>query len=113
MPLLQHQHDIPFIDPNVEHVGVSRLRKLDSAKLKETVEKNTLVIQESDTSVAVLLSYERFLIIQDQLQSVMATLEVLSSKDEVRELLLGLKEAKEGKTNSLDSIRKSLDHTPA
>ena len=54
---------IPRIDRSVEHVGISRLRKLNSDDLK-TMEK-TLVLQENDQPLAVLLTYEKFLVLQD------------------------------------------------
>ena len=50
---------IPFIDQNVEHVGTTKLRELNSTKLRNNTK--TLVIQENDTPLAVLLNYERFL----------------------------------------------------
>src|SRR5262249_5929977 len=51
---------LPNIDPNIKHVGVSKLRGLNASKLKEHTE-DTLVIQENDKPLAVLLSYDRFL----------------------------------------------------
>jgi hypothetical protein len=57
---------IPYIDPKVRHVGVSKLRELNATKLKELGQDNeqTLVIQDNDQPLAVLLSYEKFLIMQ-------------------------------------------------
>lgn len=98
--------DIPYIDRNVEHVGVSHLRTLDGKKLRH-VEK-TLVIQEHNKPIAVLLSYEQYLIIQDKLQSVMETFEILASKDEMKLLRAGINDINSGKTRSIEDIRKSL-----
>ena len=39
--------EIPYIDPNVEHVGVSKLRTLSGKRLRSF--EKTLVIQENDT----------------------------------------------------------------
>lgn len=54
---------IPRIDPSVKHVGISKLRDLNATKLRKQTDE-TLVIQENDTPLAVLLSYKKFLAIQ-------------------------------------------------
>lgn len=99
--------EIPFIDPNVEHVGVSNLRQLDGKKLRK-LEKRALVIQEHNSPLAVLLSYEQYLIIQDQLRSVMETLEVFASAFETEKLIAGIKDLSEGRTRDLEQIRNDL-----
>ena len=99
---------VPYIDPDVEHVGVSRLRKLNKSNLRR---QKTLVIQDADTPVAVLLSYGQFLAMQTEMESLMATVELLSD-DEERELLAkGLDQVKAGQTRSLAEIRRSLKQT--
>lgn len=95
--------EIPYIDPNVEHVGVSRLRKLNSRTLREF--DKTLVIQDNDTPLAVLLRYEQFLTMQNRLQSVLSTIELLTDESEVSALQAGLASAKAGKTKTLAEIR--------
>jgi PHD/YefM family antitoxin component YafN of YafNO toxin-antitoxin module len=95
--------DIPYIDPNVEHVGVSRLRQLNSKRLRGF--DTTLVIQDNNTPLAVLLSYERFLMIQRQLQSVLNTIEVLTNEHEYSALKAGLHSARAGRTRPLSEIR--------
>ncbi len=97
---------VPYIDPNVEHVGVSRLRTLNASNLR-TFEK-TLVIQDNNTPLAVLLTYDQFLLMQKQLQSVRETLDLLADQDEKAALLDGLKSIQAGKTRSLSEIRASL-----
>ena len=97
---------IPYIDPNVEHVGVSNLRQLDSKKLRKL--DKTFVIQDHNTPLAVLLSYEQYLIIQDQLQSVMDTFEIFANPAETGMLISGLQDLKEGRTRNLDEIRSDL-----
>jgi len=97
---------IPYIDPNVEHVGVSRLRKLNADKLRNN--QKALVIQENDTPLAVLLSYEQFLCMQKQIQSVLATIETLMDEDERESLIEGLRDVERGKTRSLETIRAEL-----
>lgn len=99
---------IPVIDPSVKHVGVSKLRELNATKLREETTEGTFVIQENDTPLAVLLSYEKYLIIQEQMQAVMNTLDLLCDADEVNSLMVGLREAAEGKSRSLADIRADL-----
>src|SRR5258708_5657543 len=105
-------NEMPFIDPAVEHVGVSRLRQLDGKSLKENVENKALVIRDHDTPLAVLVSYEKYLSIQNQMDAVMETLEILSNQDEMRMLVESLQAVAAGKTRSLSEIRDSLDHSP-
>ena len=60
--------DLPFIDPRVEHLGVSKLRVMNATDLKGT---KTIVIRENDRPLAVLLNYEQYLWMQDKLQSIL------------------------------------------
>jgi translation initiation factor IF-3 len=57
-----NQVSIPYLDPNVQHVGISRLRALNVTQLREL--DKTLVIQDNDKPLAVLLKYEHFLAMQ-------------------------------------------------
>lgn len=95
---------IPRIDPNVRHVGVSKLRKLNSNDLRNTQE--TLVLQENDTPLAVLLKYENYLILQNQLDSLMATIEVLTS--EMGDLKAGVDDLNAGRTKAISEVMASL-----
>ena len=97
---------VPYIDPNVEHVGVSRLRRLNASNLREF--EKTLVIQDNDTPLAVLLTYEQFLTMQRQMQSVLETIELLFDEEESSALAQGLKDAAEGRVTALSQIRASL-----
>lgn len=97
---------IPYIDRNVQHVGVSRLRSLNATQLRE-IDK-TLVIQENDQPLAVLLKYEEFLIMQDQLISVLDTIAALGDREEMAGILAGFKEMEAGKTKSIAEIRAAL-----
>jgi translation initiation factor IF-3 len=56
---------IPYIDPNIQHVGISRLRALNVAQLREL--DKTLVIQDNDKPLAVLLKYDHFLAMQEKI----------------------------------------------
>ncbi len=94
---------VPFIDPNVEHVGVSRLRSLNATNLRKF--QKALVIQDNDKPLAVLLAYEQFLSMQRQLQAVLGTIEVLTDDEERSELLAGLSDLRAGRTKPLSEIR--------
>lgn len=97
----------PVIDPTIKHVGVSKLRELNATALKET--DDTFVIQDNNTPLAVLLTYEKFLIIQQKLMSVMNTLELLTESAEVRGLLTGIEEMKAGRARPLAEIEAELE----
>ena len=97
---------VPYIDPNVEHVGVSRLRTLNATNLRNF--DKALVIQDNDTPLAVLLSYDQFLLMQTQLQAVLATIEVITDEDERTALTQGLEAVRGGRTKPLSQIRAEL-----
>ena len=97
---------VPFIDPNVEHVGVSRLRRLNATNLRKF--QKTLVIQDNDEPLAVLLTYEQFLVMQRQMQAVLGTIEILTDDEERSGLLAGLSDFRAGRTRSLEDIRSAL-----
>jgi PHD/YefM family antitoxin component YafN of YafNO toxin-antitoxin module len=92
----------PVIDPSIKHVGVSKLRELNAAKLRAT--QDTFVIQDNNTPLAVLLTYDKFLTMQDQLMSVLNTLELLSDKSELAGVLAGVKDMRAGRVRSLADI---------
>ena len=56
---------IPYLDPNVLHVGISKLRALNVTQLRAL--DKTLVIQDNDKPLAVLLKYEHFLAMQEKM----------------------------------------------
>ena len=97
---------VPYIDPDVEHVGVSRLRSLNATNLRNF--GKTLVIQDNDTPLAVLLTYQQFLAMQRQLQAVIQTVEVLTDEDELQSLFSSMDELKAGRTKTLTDIRAAL-----
>jgi translation initiation factor IF-3 len=63
-----NQVSLPYVDPTVQHVGVTRLRSLNVAQLRDL--DRTLVIQDNDKPLAVLLRYDHFMAMQEQLQTV-------------------------------------------
>ena len=104
---------VPVIDPRIEHVGVAKLRRMDGPTLKKNAnDKKTLVIREHDVPLAVLVSYEQYLIMQNEFNALMETLEITSNSVELRMLMDGFAEAQEGKTRSIKDIRKGLKHNP-
>jgi hypothetical protein len=60
-----NQVSIPYIDPNIQHVGISRLRSLNVAQLRAF--DKTWVIQDNDKPLAVRLKYEHFLAMQEKM----------------------------------------------
>ena len=105
----QKMKEIPYIDPRVEHVGVSKLRQLDGETLKKNVENKALVIRDHDVPLAVLLSFEQYLVMQDQIQSLVDTLEIFSNAEEVHLLTASMNEVNAGSPRkSIEEIRASL-----
>lgn len=96
----------PYIDPNVQHVGVSKLRSLNASKLSTI--KSALVIQDNDTPLAVLVRYEQYLILQKQLMSLLETIQILTDPREKAEMEVGIKEASEGRVIPLTEVRNGL-----
>jgi translation initiation factor IF-3 len=60
-----NQVAIPYLDPNVQHVGISKLRALNVTQLRAL--DKTLVIQDNDKPLAVLLKYEHFIAMQEKM----------------------------------------------
>jgi len=90
---------IPFVDPTVEHVGVSKLRMFNATNLGKI--KKMLVIQDNHTPLAVLLSYPQYLAIQNKLQEALDAVELLSKKENVDRLLASLQDISEGRISPL------------
>lgn len=96
---------VPVIDPAVRYVGVSKLRELKADKLRSL--DQTLVIQDNEQPLAVVLSYDQFMEMQNERDQILNTLESLLRK-EGTDLLTAVHEANSGKTKPLSAIRKSL-----
>jgi hypothetical protein len=97
----------PVIDPSIKHVGVSKLRELNATALKETVD--TFVIQDNNTPLAVLLTYEKFLNMQQELMSVINTLELLTDSRELTGVLAGIEQFNAGRARPLAEIEAELE----
>jgi PHD/YefM family antitoxin component YafN of YafNO toxin-antitoxin module len=100
------QSAFPVIDPTIKHVGVSKLRELNAATLKQT--EDTFVIQDNNTPLAVLLRYEKFLSMQQQLDSVMNTLDLLTESKELQGVLAGIEDMAAGRVRSLAEVEAEL-----
>ena len=87
---------VPHIDTSVEYVGTTRLRKLNAAILKAV--SKTLVVQENDTPLAVLLKYDQFLTMQHKLEVAIRTVELLSKKTDPQIVVEALRDAAGGNT---------------
>lgn len=96
----------PVIDTTIKHVGVSKLRELNAATLKDT--EDTYVIQDNNTPLAVLLRYEKFLVMQQQLAAVMNTLDLLSESKELQGVLAGIEDMLAGRVRSLAEVEAEL-----
>jgi PHD/YefM family antitoxin component YafN of YafNO toxin-antitoxin module len=104
MPIVEKH---PYIDSSVKHVGVSKLRGLNADKLRDTTD--TFVIQDpNDKPLAVLLTYDKYLAMQDELMSVARTVEMLSDSAEAAAFKAGLEDVRAGRVRSLDEIDKEL-----
>lgn len=97
---------IPHIDTSIRHVGVSKLRELNVAKLRQSEE--TLVIQDNDQPLAVLLAYDKFLEMQQMLTSMLNTIDLFTEKQETEGLLAALEDVKAGRVRSLADIEAEL-----
>jgi hypothetical protein len=93
---------IPFIDPAVERVGISKLRTLNATNLGRI--KKIMVIQDNDAPLAVLLNYRQYIAIQDKLQEALGAVERLSKKESVDSLLVSMRQIPESGPTALDSL---------
>jgi hypothetical protein len=98
--------DFPTIDPNVKHVGVSKLRGLNADKLRETTD--TFVIQEADEPLAVLLTYDTFLAMQEKLRAVLNVVDLMSSPAEVAAMDAAFADVQADRVEPFDEILDGL-----
>jgi|GEM_PF-865658 len=97
---------IPRIDPNVQYVGVTKLRTLNATNLQGL--NKTLVIQDNEQPLAVVISYNKFLEMQSERERILATIEILTNKEESIALRAGLQDAIDGRTEPISKIRGEL-----
>jgi len=98
---------IPVIDPDVKFVGVSKLRDLNATKLRDNAQ-TMYVFQDNDQPLAVLLSYDRYLTMQNQLEGVVGLLEILTSEKERDGVVAGLQDSTAGRVKSFSQIKAAL-----
>lgn len=95
-----------YINPNVRTVGISKLRSLNASKLRD-IDK-TLVIQENDQPLAVLLKYDEFLAMQKEVLAAWETRIALSDQEELKNIVSGKKDLNAGNTRTIQQVRDSL-----
>lgn|ERR1700682_6161406 len=93
-----------YIDPTVEHVGVSKLRQLNATNLS-TFSK-MLVIQDNNTPLAVLLKYEQYLIMQNKLKTALETIQML--KNSSAGVMEGIRDAENGRVTPAGDVDPAL-----
>lgn len=93
-----------YVNPNVRTVGISKLRSLNASQLRD-IDK-TLVIQENDQPLAVLVKYDDYLAMQRQLLALLETQAVLSDNNAVSAIFAGKADVKSGNTRTIEEVRK-------
>lgn len=91
-----------YIDPTVEHVGVSRLRQLNASNLGKL--KKMLVIQDDGTALAVVVRYEQYLAMQNQLEQALRTIQGYRTDG----LTQGLQDAAAGRVKRMSEVDPTL-----
>jgi predicted XRE-type DNA-binding protein len=91
-----------YVDPTVEHVGVSKLRQLNATNLGKL--KNMLVVQDNDTALAVVIRYEQYLAMQNQLEDALRTIKAYGSDGFTK----GLQDAAAGKIKRMAEVDPTL-----
>jgi len=103
MPMVE---DFPTIDPSVRHIGVSKLRGLNADKLRET--EDTFVIQDNDKPLAVLLTYDKFLAMQEKIRSVVNVVDLLRNPAEVAAIESAFADVAAGRLKPIETISEEL-----
>lgn len=96
------------INPHVKYVGVSRLRNLNATKLKEQTE-DTLVIQDNDTPLSVLLPYKKYLEMREEFNALLSMIELLADQNERESILAAFEDIRAGRVRSLAEIEADLE----
>jgi hypothetical protein len=91
-----------YIDPTVEHVGVSKLRQLTATNLGKM--NNMLVVRENDTALAVVIRYEQYLKMQNQLEDALRTIQGYHTEG----LAQGIQDAATGKIKRMREVDSTL-----
>jgi len=97
---------VPYIDPSIDDIGVSQLRKLNATDLRKA--KKTLVVRDNNEPLAVVLKYEQFLVMQNKLQEALSTVDLLTQKKDAQAVIESLRAAAEGKGVELSDLAPEL-----
>jgi CheY-like chemotaxis protein len=95
---------VAYIDPNVQYVGVSKLRTLNASSL----EGSTFVVQENNQPIAVIVSFTQYLEMQKERDKVRATLEMLVNDNERNALLAGMQDVLSKKIKPISVVRETI-----
>jgi len=98
----------PDINPHIKFVGVSKLRDLNATKLREQTD-DALVIQENDTPLSVLLSYERYQAMRQEFNAMLSMIEMLANDHERNGLLKAFEDLRAGRVRSLAEVEADLE----
>jgi hypothetical protein len=98
----------PNIDPQIRYVGVSKLRDLNAAKLREQTD-DTLVIQENDTPLSVLFSYKRYQEMRAEFNSLLSMVEMLTNETERNGVMAAFEDIRAGRVRTLAEIEADLE----
>ena len=96
------------INPQIKFVGVSKLRDLNATKLRDQADE-ALVIQENDTPLSVLFSYQRYLAMREEFTAMLSMIEMLSNDKERGGILAAFEDLRAGRVRSLDDIEADLE----
>ena len=91
-----------YLDTSIEHVGVSKLRQLNASNLGKL--KKMLVVQDNDMALAVVIRYEQYLAMQNQLEQALRTIQAHRSEGLGR----GLADAAAGRMRPMSEVDPDL-----
>jgi hypothetical protein len=100
---LSEKKGIPVIDPTVRYVGVSKLRELKADKLRSLTQ--TLVIQDDEKPLAVVLSFDQFMQMQTERNRILTTLETFFTDEGRTGLVSALLAVQKGNTKPDSEVR--------
>jgi hypothetical protein len=98
---------IPYFDPNVQYVGVSKLRSLNATNL-QSLDAKPIVVQENNQPIAVIVGFEQYLEMQRERDKVRATLEMLVNENERNALFAGMQDVLGKRTKPISEVREAI-----
>jgi hypothetical protein len=94
------------LDGHISHdptLGIESPRQWRRLPLSDM--KSTLVIQDNDTALAVLVRYEQYLAIQEQIKSLKETIQILTDEKERAAVYAGLRDLADGHVRPLSEVK--------